>query len=90
MAICKACGAELIFIKLPGGKAMPCNAQPIPFRNNLQRGALKLILPDGRIARGDFDPSSDVFGYESHFATCPAAARFRKEGRATNGGNRLR
>ena len=71
MAICKACGAELIFIKLPGGKAMPCNAQPIPFRNDLQRGALKLILPD-------FDPSSDVFGYESHFATCPAAARFRK------------
>ena len=78
MAICKACGAELIWIKFPGGKAMPCNAQPIPFKPNSKSGALKLMLPDGRVTRGDFYPGSTTFGYESHFATCPAAARFRK------------
>ena len=78
MAICKACGEKLIFIKLPGGKAMPCNATPIPFRKDFQGGALTLILPDGRITRGEFAPGSDLYGYESHFATCPAAERFRK------------
>lgn len=27
MAICKGCGAEIVWIKTPNGKNMPCNAE---------------------------------------------------------------
>lgn len=79
MAKCKACGADIVFIKLKTGKTAPCNAQRIPYKTNLKDGALRLILPDGRIARGDLDFESDAYGYESHFATCPAAEIFRRK-----------
>ena len=78
MAKCKACGADIVWIKLKNGKAAPCNAQRIPYKINLRDGAYRLILPDGRVTRGDLDLESDVYGYESHFATCPAAERFRR------------
>lgn len=35
MSKCKACGAEIIWIKTPGGKNMPCDAQKIYFRTTL-------------------------------------------------------
>lgn len=83
MSKCKSCGAEIIWIKTKSGKAMPCNAQKIAYRNTLPAtgGGITLVTPDGRITRGEYDPTSDVFGYESHFATCPAAAAHRKRGK---------
>lgn len=78
MARCKSCGAEIIWIKMASGKAMPCNPQKISYRNTFDRGGLTLITTDGKIAIGTPDPGSDSYGYESHFATCPAAANFRK------------
>lgn len=84
MSKCKSCGAEIIWIKMKSGKAAPCNPQKITYRNILTapgNGGITLVTPDGRIARGEYDPTSDVFGYESHFATCPAAAAYRKRGK---------
>ena len=78
MAKCKACGADLIWIKLKTGKSAPCNAQKIPYKVNLKDGAYRLILPDGRVTRGDLDIESNDYGYESHFSTCPAAESFRR------------
>ena len=78
MAKCKACGAEIIWIEMKTGKNMPCNAQKIPYKNTFPKGNLLLITPDGRLARGELDLNSDDYGYESHFATCPAAQKFRK------------
>lgn len=88
MSKCKSCGAEIIWIKTKSGKAMPCNPQKISYRTappfpdvdqlcgNGQ--VLTLITPDGRVARGTFDPASEKIGYVSHFATCPAADSFRR------------
>ena len=78
MAKCKACGADIIWLKTKGGKAMPCDSQKIPYRINLHSGTLNLVLPDGRVARGYLDLESDKYGYQSHFATCHAASKFRK------------
>lgn len=78
MAKCKACGADIIWIKTKNGKPMPCDSQKIPYRNTFPKGSLTLVCPDGRIAKGEFDITSDTFGYQSHFATCPAADRYRK------------
>ena len=79
MSKCKSCGAEIIWIKTKNGKAMPCNPQKISYRNTWPAGDLTLITPDGKIAKGTLDFDSDSYGYESHFATCPAAGNFRKK-----------
>lgn len=78
MSKCKSCGAEIIWIKTAAGKSMPCNPQKISFRNDWSENGLTLITPDGKIAKGTLDLDSDTYGYESHFATCPAAAIHRK------------
>lgn len=81
MSRCKSCGAEIIWIKMKSGKAMPCNPQKITYKTLVPgtKGSLTLICPDGRIASGEFYPGSDQYGYESHFATCPAAAEHRRK-----------
>lgn len=79
MSRCKSCGAEIIWIKTAAGKSMPCDAKKISFRVDLQ-GDLVLLCPNGRVARGVFDPGSDKIGYTSHFATCPNATRHRQKG----------
>ena len=78
MSKCKSCGAEIIWIKTASGKMMPCNPQKIFYKNTFPRGNMTLITPEGKFVTGTIDPSSDTYGYESHFATCPAASKFRK------------
>lgn len=78
MSKCKSCGAEIIWIKTASGKMMPCNPQKISYKNTFPRGNMTLITPEGKIVTGTIDLSSDTYGYESHFATCPAASKFRK------------
>lgn len=78
MAKCKSCGAEIIWLVMESGKKMPCDAQKIPCRENVN-GKYILVLPSGKLIRADIDLDSDVYGYTSHFATCPAANDFRKE-----------
>ena len=63
------------------GKAMPVDAAPISYSENLHPGAkdaLTLVTENGTIVRTQFDPDGDKVGYTSHFATCPNAAQFRK------------
>lgn len=78
MSKCKSCGAEIIWIKTASGKMMPYNPQKISYKNTFPRGNMTLITPEGKIVTGTIDLSSDTYGYESHFATCPAASKFRK------------
>lgn len=77
MSRCRSCNAEIIWIKMAGGKNMPCDANPISYRNDL-RGDWVLVTQEGKVVRGVFDPDSDKIGYTSHFATCPNANTHRK------------
>lgn len=78
MSKCKSCGADIIWIVTPNGKKMPCNNQRIHYKQNFHKGSMVLVLPNGKIDRGDLDIESDKFGYISHFATCPSANLHRK------------
>jgi len=80
MSKCKSCGADIIWIKLTSGKSMPCDPQKITFREMVPgtKGSLTLVCPDGRVVSGDYDPTSEAYGYQSHFATCSAARVFRR------------
>lgn len=80
---CRSCGAKIIWIQTANGKNMPCNPEKIHYRTYEGAGTPEKILvtPDGNITMGTPDPSSDLYGYVSHFATCPAAAAHRKKGK---------
>lgn len=83
MSKCKSCGAEIIWITMASGKAMPCDAQKISYSENLiptakDANVMTLVTEKGKIVRTVFDPDGDKVGYVSHFATCPAANIHRK------------
>jgi len=73
---CRSCGARIRWIRTVGGKAMPCNAQPITFTRG--GGPETFVTPEGKVERGKRDPGGDLTGYISHFATCPQADRHRR------------
>lgn len=85
MAKCKSCGAEILWIKTEKGKMMPCNLRAIPVRgirdgmDEAINRIITVVTRDGRIQTGIADPSSPVYGFESHFATCPYAGKHRKK-----------
>lgn len=76
---CRACGAEICFIKTIAGKSVPVDAKSLYFLPGL--GDELFILPDGTTQRGqkaDEESNSTQIGFISHFATCPCADQFRK------------
>lgn len=76
MSKCKSCGANIIWLNTESGKAMPCDAKPIPYKEDVT-GNLTLVTPDGRVVRAKADMTSEKMGYTSHFATCPDAKNWR-------------
>lgn len=80
MSVCRSCGAQISWIRMKSGKMMPVNPQRISVSAVLpgSKDALTLVTSDGKILSGVPDPASDKFGFESHFATCPAAAAHRR------------
>ena len=77
MSKCRSCGAEIIWVPTVSGKNMPCDAKPIPYREDIEGGQV-IVTSDGRVVRAKVDLTSDTFGYISHFATCPNADKWRK------------
>jgi hypothetical protein len=63
---CK-CGAEIGFIKMKSGKAMPVDAEPV-----------KAIVTERGEMGGLYGNMQDV--YIPHWSTCPLAAEFKKKG----------
>ena len=77
---CRACGAEIMFIKSVAGKTIPVNAEQITYQQKAG-GSLKVVTPNGEVISGELagDPQKATgIGFISHFATCPEADKFRK------------
>ena len=81
---CRGCGQEIRFIKTVKGKTMPVNPEKVWVR--LANGEKPYLKRDGTFVTGEIvgdaydmnDPDSELIeAYESHFATCPEAGRFR-------------
>lgn len=78
---CRACGAEIMFIKSVAGKTIPVNAEQITYEQKAG-GSMKVVTPNGEVISGELavDPQKATgIGYISHFATCPEADSFRKK-----------
>ena len=80
MSRCKACGAEIIWIRLTSGKMHPCDAEEVAYR--VGAGPDRIVTKDGRVVPGtivsDVCETNLARGYSSHFATCPFADDLRK------------
>ena len=77
---CRACGADIGFIKTVAGKTIPVNPEEVAYEQKAG-GSLKIVTPNGEVlsAERPADPQKATgIGYISHFATCPEADRFRK------------
>ena len=80
MARCKKCGKEIIWIKTPSGRSMPCDPEEVVYWKD-SKGKGRVVTPNGEVVacRLDGDPQEATgMGYVSHFATCPNAEEFRK------------
>ena len=76
MTKCRKCGAEIKFIKTPGGKWLPVDAKPVYY--SLIGKKDRVVTKDGRvIACTVVDTVTDCMGYVPHWATCEFASEFR-------------
>lgn len=80
MARCKACGAEITFVRTETGKAMPCDTKQVMYRE--KKGAKgRVVTSDGRVLAAEVTEDAaraTGVGYTAHWATCPEAGRFRR------------
>lgn len=83
VAQCRSCGRRIMFIRMKSGKNMPVDTAFVNYKNN-PKGRDKIVLPSGDVIACDADVDAreaDGYGYISHFATCPNAARHKKQNR---------
>lgn len=73
---CNRCGAAITFVRTTAGRAMPCDAQAMPYRQD-PGGPENIMTPDGRLVRGHWLPggTGDGVGYRPHWASCRAKGR---------------
>lgn len=76
---CRSCGKQIMWIKTTAGKSMPVDPTVRPYWP-ADGAAGKIVTSQGEVVSCNFDGPRDAvqFGYISHFATCPAADRFRR------------
>jgi len=75
-SICKGCGSKIIWVRTIQGKRMPLDPEPVEDGNIVLMPAGAMVL-DAKTAGLGADVGARR--YKSHFATCPAARKFRKK-----------
>ena len=75
---CRGCGADIGFIKMQKSTTMPVDVDGVFFTPDEYEGPETFVTIDGRVVRGVRRKNGSVYGFISHFATCPAAHEFRK------------
>lgn len=77
---CKACGKSIVWIQTTKGKSMPCDAEPVAYKE-VKGGKEKIVTPNGEVISCTFDAKPDDMtgiGYIPHWSTCPQANSFKK------------
>lgn len=84
MAKCRGCGEDIIFIKSPAGKFIPCDPSKVIY-SNPGEGKARVVTQSGEVVSctiGADDTSKAVgVGYIPHWSTCKAANQFRTKRR---------
>lgn len=80
MGTCTSCGARIRWTRTKNGKWMPLDPHPIPIRENIESKDT-FVTASGLVIHADKAESLEeahVFGFVSHFVTCPNAAKHRR------------
>ena len=78
MSKCRSCGADILWVRMASGKAMPVDASPTVGGNIQVKGDGTASVASAEaveMARGELVPTL----HYSHFVTCPNADAHRKE-----------
>lgn len=81
-AVCRSCGAAIVFIRTPGGKSMPCNATPVYYIEKPRTGSKRIVTPNGQILSCEYTEElhrATGTGFVPHWATCTNTGHFRQE-----------
>ena len=81
-ATCRGCGAPIVWIKTPAGKAMPCDPAPVYYKA-APGGKDKIVTTRGEVVSCEIVPGAEATdaGYRPHWATCPQAGQFKGGGK---------
>jgi len=97
MTTCKGngCGAAVVWVKTKRGKQMPCDIDRLTVKRrhplfDKDRERATVVTDDGEVVDGVLagtgdDPEDLVVGRRPHWASCPAAAEFRRKNDETQG-----
>lgn len=90
---CKACGRPIVWNRTTKGKSMPCDAEPVAYKE-IKGGKEKIVTPNGEVISCTFDAKPEEMtgiGYIPHWSTCPAppVGRCKDCINATNPGNNI-
>lgn len=82
MANCKSCGAELVFIRMPSGRSMPCDKELVPYKQD-KEGKDRVVTPNGEVikCRLEFNGWPTGLARIPHWATCPDEKKYKGKGR---------
>ena len=81
MARCKYCGQEILWIRTPEGKQMPCDTGLLAYKRRLKAKG-RIVTKNGEVVPaviGVNIGSADGLGYEPHWARCKGARRERQK-----------
>ena len=78
MSRCKTCREWIEWVQTEGGKSMPVDPCYLSVRALGSGVRATIVTDDGRVVTGAVAPDGDERGRQSHFASCPQAARHRK------------
>lgn len=80
-ATCRGCGARIVWIKTPAGKAMPCDPSPVYYKAD-HEGKDRIVTTRGEVVACTITTGANATdaGYRPHWATCPQAGRFKRGG----------
>jgi hypothetical protein len=83
MANCTGCGAQIEWVKTNKGKSMPVNPgyrEIEPIQGRVVKRHIVIVTDEGYVRSGIEVPAGEgqERGREPHWATCPAAARFKR------------
>jgi hypothetical protein len=78
---CKGCGADIYWIRTHAGRLMPVNTTRKLILADAKDSDTTIVTDKGEVVTGKQVENGFYtdYGYESHFATCPAAAEYRRK-----------
>lgn len=72
IGICKGCNKQILWVRTPAGKNMPCNPTVIYYKEDPE-SKVSIVTPEGAVVKGILNvplEESTGIGYTPHWQNC--------------------